>query len=139
MEDYSEFESAFNSANKESRESYFSWIKVVISITTPSLILLIGLQSKDQELSCAAIYLLVISIITMSVTILSGLVILNSESGALLELRNQIAENWEKQKSLKKAEVVLPNYYKLIKLLFSIATFSSIVAVTTFGVLKYVT
>lgn len=139
MENYSEFQSAFNYANKQSRDSYFSWVKVVISITTPSLILLIGLQDKNQNISCETLYLLVGSIILMSLTILSGLIILHSESNALHQYRDKIAENWEDKISLKDTSVELPNYYKYISKGFTVFTFLSILTVTVFGVLKYIT
>jgi hypothetical protein len=129
----------FNQANKASRDSFFSWIRIVISILTPSLVLLIGLQDKSQSLSCLSIYFLLASIIVMTVTILSGLFVLGSESKGYLLLRNKTADHVNNGNIAHDAEVNLPNIYRYASKAFSVSSYLSVLCLCLFGVFKYVT
>ncbi len=56
------------------------WVRVTISILTPSLVLLVGLQEKPLPGEILLKYLLVLSISVMTLTILIGLWVLLGES-----------------------------------------------------------
>ncbi len=134
-----EHHAAYSKANIASREAVFSWIRTVLTILTPSLVLLIGLQNKSDELSTNEIGVLVATIISFSFTILAGLLVLKSESIGQLELRNAISKAYDNNQPLNSVNVNISFIYSAAEKAFSIFSLLSIVLVTTFGILKFVT
>lgn len=131
--------SAFDSANKNSRATLFAWVRTVISIITPSLVLLIGLQDKSQLDSPLSKYFLVASILLMSLVILSGLFVLRSESEGYRLLRDKVGNHWNKTQSYSNEGVLLSSNVKFFQIFFSCSTILSIIFLTGFGVVKYIT
>lgn len=131
------FDAAFKKAENKSRIAFLEWVKVVITIMTPSLVLLIGLQDKTQQLTVLSRGFLVSSIVLMSITILLGLLLLHSEQRGHLLLRNDIAHQWKTGGSLDQAQGVLPRLYGILHTVLSFLPPISIMSLSVFGVLKY--
>jgi hypothetical protein len=129
---------AFDQANTNARNSSASWIRTVITVLTPSLVLLIGLQEPSTIPSSASIFFLVVALIAMAITILNGLYILGADSKGYRALRDNIGENWNNKKEFNTQGVELSNSYKYANYLFNFTALLSIISLTVFGVIKYV-
>lgn len=115
------------------------WIRVTITILTPSLVLLIGLQDKllpDEKLLNV---LLLISILLMTLSILTGLWVLLGESEAHGLAVDGIKEWVESGKKIDDliASVDFPWHQKILTRFFPIFVWLSILSLGTFGLLKY--
>ncbi len=137
--DFQTFKVAFHKAETRSRESFHNWARTVITIMTPSLVLLIGLQDKTQLLTKISRYLLVTSITLMALTILIGLLFLYSETKGQHLLRDSIANQWNTEGSLEQAGIELPKIYLFAQKSFFFLTPLSIISLTIFGICKYIT
>jgi len=71
------FITAIVDAQEKSRIAIHDWVKIVLTIMTPSLVLLIGLQENTLQLAGLSRVFLVLSIILMSLTILLSLLFLH--------------------------------------------------------------
>lgn len=135
--DRTQFEAAFNNAEKASRTAFHDWTRTIITIMTPSLVLLIGLQGNPASLTTTPRYFLVASIVLMSITILSGLLLLYSESRGNHLLRDSIAAQWNNGGSLDQAGIKIPIIYLFAQKAISFLTPLSILCLTVYGVAKY--
>ena len=135
-----EFVVAVQKAELRSREAHLSWVRIIISILTPSLVLLIGLQDKNPELTGEQVFFLVASIALMSVTILLGLLVLHSESRGQHLLRDNIIHQLNTEKgSLDQSGIILPHIYLYAERAFSFCTPLAIMFLAIYGILKYIT
>jgi len=73
----------------------------------------------------------------MSITILSGLLLLHSESRGNHLLRDSIAGQWSNGGSLDQAGIELPIIYLFAQKAISFLTPLSIMCVTIYGITKY--
>ncbi len=136
--DHETAHSEFSKANKASRESYLAWVRTVLTVITGTLVLLIGLQDSGG-LSKPAVVLIVAAIITMTITILSGLSILRSESIAYRGLRDVIGTDWNDRGRYNDPEYELPSYYKVVNFVFKLSALISIILVSLYGISKFAT
>jgi hypothetical protein len=134
--DFRTYEKAFNDANGKARQATYDWVRMVISILTPSLVLLIGFQDSSEDLSVCTLAFLILSILSMAITILGGLYVLSSEARGNHLLRDEIATAQKQGKPLPRG-VMLGNSYKHANNLFRWGTVLSILLLTAFGVSKY--
>lgn len=137
--DFRQFQAAFNQENERSKQAAFTWIRVVISILTPSLVLLVGLQENSPNLSTGAVFFLVLSIVSMAVAILCGLYVLGGEAKGHKLLRDDIGESWNQEKQFPTSGTLIGSSYKYFHKVFGWAAISAIISLTIFGVFKYVT
>lgn len=115
------------------------WVRVTITILTPSLVLLIGLQ--DKPLPCERLLgaLLLISISLMTLSILTGLWLLFAESEGHWQAVADIKQHVDSGKKIDD----LPTYVKspwhqnITIRLFPIFVWLSILFLGAFGVIKY--
>jgi len=128
----------FNKLNTMSRDASSVWIKTVITILTPSLVLLIGLQDKNQSLSCIALFFLIASIVILTLTILLGLFVLSADAKGFKLLRDKTAKQWKNDKSLCNDPVLLSKKYKYANIMFEYLSFCSIPFLCFFGICKYI-
>jgi len=135
-----EFKVAVHNAEVRSKNAHLSWVRTIITILTPSLVLLIGLQDNNQLFTSSQSFFLVASIVLMSITILLGLLVLHSESRGHYLLRDSIIDQWNKEDgSLDQAGIILPTIYLFAERAFSFMTPISVALLSIFGFLKYVT
>ena len=115
------------------------WVRVTITILTPSLVLLIGLQ--DNPLPCEMLrrYLLLTSILFLTLSISIGLLVLHGESSGHSKAVDDIKAWVDSGKNM----VDLPTYVKFSWIdqlpirLFPLFVWLSIFSLGAFGILKY--
>jgi hypothetical protein len=115
------------------------WIRTTITILTPSLALLIGLQEKplpSEKLLCV---LLLISILLMTLSILTGLWVLLGESKAHGKAVVEIKELVESGESIDDLpfSVDFPWHQDILLRLFPKLVWLSILFLGSFGFFKY--
>ena len=122
-----------------SYQKRLEWVRITITILTPSLVLLIGLQDKPLPCEKLLSVPLLISILLMTLSILTGLWILLGESEAHRQAVADIKAWVDNGKQIDD----LPTYIKVpwhqniaIKL-FPIFAWLSILSLGAFGILKY--
>ncbi len=130
------FRFAFNSASEKFINAELNWVRNVLTIMTPSLMLLIGLEKKPIDAEPSYVVFLVSSIISMALTIFIGVFFLKSEQAGYSKLRNEIDKAWIEKRSLPNGVGLDPIYIKL-RSTFSVLTLLSLALITCFGVLKY--
>ena len=115
------------------------WIRVTITILTPSLVLLIGLQGKPPPCEKLLNALLLTSILLMTLSILTGLWVLLGESEAHGQAVDEIKEWVEAGKSIDdlKSSVRFPWHQKITIRLFPVFVWLSVLSLGAFGILKY--
>ncbi|NOR68484.1 MAG: hypothetical protein GQ532_02100 [Methylomarinum sp.] len=74
----------------ESNESFFSWVKLVIALSSSFLSVLIAFKSNYVPSNPQYLFLLSLGYISFLVTIVSGLIILHSETQTKLDSANRI-------------------------------------------------
>jgi hypothetical protein len=115
------------------------WIRVTITILTPSLVLLIGLQEKPQPSEILLCFLLLTSILLMTLSILTGLWVLLGESKAHGQAVADIKEWVDAGKKIDDLgpSVKFPWHQKITIRLFPIFVWLSILSLGAFGFFKY--
>ena len=115
------------------------WIRVTITILTPSLVLLIGLQDKPPPSEKLLSTLLLTSIVLMTLSILTGLWVLLGESEAHTQAVVDIKEWVDAGKKIDElySSVKFPWHQNITMRLFPIFVWLSILSLGTFGILKY--
>ena len=127
--------------NDEGRKHNYNWIRTCVTILTPSLALLIGLQDNDLSGSCVARYLLVSAIGMMTITILLGLLALHSEAKQHVLSRNEVVQRHNEGlpfHEIEKIRISLPMPYLIALDYFPYSFWVSTLLLGIFGVLKYV-
>ena len=115
------------------------WIRVTITVLTPSLVLLIGLQDKPPPSEKLLNVLLLTSILLMTLSILTGLWVLLGESTAHLQVAADIKEWVDSGKKVDDFQLSAKfpwHQNKLIEL-FPIFVWLAILSLGSFGLLKY--
>ncbi len=115
------------------------WIRTAITILTPSLVLLIGLQEKPLPCEKLLCFLLVSSIILMTLTILIGLWVLLGESeehGLAVDGIKEWVDSGKKMSDLK-SPVEFPWHQNLGTKYFPWFVWLSVLLLGCFGTLKY--
>jgi len=115
------------------------WVRITITILTPSLVLLIGLQDKPLPYEKLLSVLLLTSILLMTLSILTGLWLLLGESKAHKQAVVDI-DRWVD--SGKKIEdlpfsIKSPWHQELAIKLFQIFVWLAFLSLGSFGILKY--
>ena len=115
------------------------WIRVTITILTPSLVLLIGLQDKLLPNEKLLKTLLLTSILLMTLSILTGLWVLLGESEAHGQAVGDIKEWVESGKKIDdlQSSVNFPWHQKILTKIFPVFVWLSILSLGTFGIIKY--
>ena len=115
------------------------WVRVTITILTPSLVLLIGLQDKPQPSEKLLSILLLTSIVLMTLSILTGLWVLLGESKLCHQAASDIKEWVDSGKSIDNLPyLVKSSWHQNISIkLFPIFVWLSILSLGSFGFLKY--
>jgi hypothetical protein len=115
------------------------WVRVAITILTPSLVLLIGLQDKPLPCEKLLSILLLISISLMTLSILIGLWLLLGESRGHSQAVADIKEWVETGKRIDDLPTFVksPWHQNIFWTLFSIFVWLSILSLGAFGLLKY--
>ena len=115
------------------------WIRVTITILTPSLVLLIGLQDKPLPYERLLSALLLTSILLMTLSILTGLWVLRGESEGHVQAVADIKSWVESGKEIDDLPTFVksPWHQKVTIILFPIFVWLSILSLGTFGILKY--
>ena len=115
------------------------WIRTTITILTPSLVLLIGLQEKPLSSEKLLSLLLSISILLMTLSILTGLWVLLGESKAHGKAVVEIKELVESGKTIDDLplSVDFPWHQDILLRLFPKLVWLSILSLGSFGILKY--
>jgi hypothetical protein len=115
------------------------WIRVTITILTPSLVLLIGLQGKPQPSEILLRFLLLTSILLMTLSILTGLWVLLGESTghyqAVVDITKWV-DSGNRVDDLPHS-IEFPWHQKILIRLFPIFVWLSILSLGAFGILKY--
>ncbi|MCG8634817.1 MAG: hypothetical protein MI863_13370 [Desulfobacterales bacterium] len=125
-------------ANDKCREASLNWVRTVVAILTPSLALLIGLQEKNENFNDTLRYVLVVTIILLATTIVIGLIVLKTEEIGWTKKRDKIQESWNKEQKLHLDPVILSDILsKHAVTAFSFCSFSSIISLAIFGILKF--
>ena len=123
----------------QSYQKNLDWIRVTITILTPSLVLLIGLQAPPPLCERLLRVLLLISILLMTLAILTGLCVLRGESEGHFRAVGDIKASVDAGKKIDD----LPTYIKspwhqnIAIRLFPIFVWLSILFLGSFGFLKY--
>ncbi len=115
--------------NEKGRAHNYNWIRTCVTILTPSLALLIGLQDTDLSGSCLLVSLLVTAIALMTTAVLLGLLALHSEAKSHVLARDQVVQEWNENQnteSIQSMRVNLPNYYQMALDYFPFAFWLSI-------------
>ncbi len=127
--------------NDEGRAHNYNWIRTCVTILTPSLALLIGLQGTGLAGSCVLRYLLVSAISLMTIAVLLGLVALRSEAKAHVLARDEVIQEWNENQdfqSIQSMRVTLPKRYQMALYYFPFAFWLSILSLGVFGIAKYI-
>ena len=115
------------------------WVRVTITILTPSLVLLVGLQEKPLPYEMLLNALLLISIILMTLTILIGLLLLLGESeshGLAVAGIKEWVDSGKKMEDLN-SPVKFPWHQNVFLKYFPIFVWLSVLSLGSFGVTKY--
>ena len=115
------------------------WVRVTITILTPSLVLLVGLQEKPLPYEKLLSALLLISILLMTSTILLGLLLLLGESeahGTAVDGIKEWVDSGKKMEDLK-SPVEFPWHQNIFLKYFPIFVWLSVLSLGAFGLLKY--
>ena len=119
-----------------------NWIRITITILTPSLVLLIGLQDDLQSSECLLHILLVISILLLTLSILTGLLILQQEytpHQKALEEITELLKSHQQETLMNLPFFAEPSLIvKILMKVFPILVWLSILSLGTFGILKYI-
>ncbi|MFA4911822.1 MAG: hypothetical protein WC649_12395 [Desulfobacteria bacterium] len=115
------------------------WIRVTITILTPSLVLLIGLQGKPQPSEILLRFLLLTSVLLMTLSILTGLWVLLGESTAHYQAVADIKQWVDSGNRVDDLphSVEFPWHQKILIRIFPIFVWLSILFLGAFGILKY--
>lgn len=122
-----------------SYQKRLGWVRITITILTPSLVLLIGLQDKPLPCEKLLSALLLISILLMTLSILTGLWLLLGESEGHRKAVADIKEWVEAGKKIDDLPTFVksPWHQNIAIKLFQIFVWLSILALGSFGILKY--
>jgi hypothetical protein len=115
------------------------WIRTTITILTPTLVLLIGLQEKPLPSEKSLHVLLLTSIVLMTLSILTGLWVLLGESKAHWSAVDDIkawVDAGHKVDDLI-GSVPSPWHQRTALILFPVFVWLSILSLGAFGLLKY--
>lgn len=115
------------------------WVRVTITILTPSLVLLVGLQEKPLPCEKLRSALLLISILFLTLTILIGLLVLLGESeghGLAVDGIKEWVDSGKKMEDLK-SPVKFPWYQNIFLEYFPILVWLSVLFLGSFGITKY--
>ena len=123
----------------DSYKKRLEWIRITITILTPSLVLLIGFQTKPHSSEKLLSALLLISILLMSVSILSGLYLLLAESQAYKKMAGDIKRLVDRGGSVQETPIFLEFswFQEALLKIFSILFSLSILFLGSFGFFKY--
>ncbi len=123
----------------DSYKKRLEWIRVTITILTPSLVLLIGFQTKPHSSEKLLSVLLLISILMMTLSILSGLYLLLAEPKAYQKMAEDIKNLVDKGGSVRETPVPLEfsRHQEVLLKYFPILVLLSILFLGSFGILKY--
>lgn len=123
-----------------SYQKRLEWTRVTITILTPSLVLLVGLQEKFKPDEMILNILLVSSILLVSVTILIGLWLLLGEAEAHLKAVGDIKAWVESGKSIDdmRGSVDFPKYQQIFLRFFPALVWVSVLSLCTFGIAKFI-
>ena len=127
--------------DRQAKQVEFNFIRNSITLLTPSLTLLIGLQEANLPKTSIIHYALLTSIVLLSLTILVGLVSLRAESKlhALEKEYIQTGLNTLKRTGSyhNSPELPLPKWIQLARNAFHLLIFLSILSLCIFGFSKY--
>lgn len=118
-------------------EKNFNWMRTVLTLLIPSLVLLIGLKAAPPADQLVARYLLVATIILITLTSLIGLFALRAES-----LFHDIAHRTFLMQALTKGahseveSLEIPQRYYLAVISFPYLAVACLLLVSAFGVVK---
>ncbi len=115
------------------------WIRTTITILTPALVLLIGLQEKPLPSENLLHALLLTSIVLMTLSILTGLWVLLGESKAHWSAVDDIKAWVDAGNKVDEliGSVSSPWHQRIALRLFPVFVWLSILFLGTFGLLKY--
>ena len=125
--------------NEEGRIKNYNWIRTCVTILTPSLALLVGLQGNDLQFQCLVRIFLQVSIALMTISILLGLLALRSESKSHVSSRNEVIRLHNEGKDLPQileTRIKLAWYYRFSLYIFPYVFWLSILALGIFGCFK---
>jgi hypothetical protein len=115
------------------------WVRVSITILTPSLVLLIGLQEKPQHDGVLLNILLLSSILLMTISILIGLWVLLGESEAHGQAAADIREkvlSGGKFEDLQ-GPIKFPSHQNIMLRFFPAIVWLAVLSLGAFGFAKY--
>ncbi|MFQ5714167.1 MAG: hypothetical protein ACE5GU_09055 [Candidatus Scalinduaceae bacterium] len=123
----------------DSYKKRLEWIRTTITILTPSLVLLIGFQHKPHSSEKLLSALLLISILLMTVSILSGLYLLLAEAQAYKKMAEDIKSLVDKGGSVQDTPISLEFslFQEVLLKVFPILLSLSILFLGSFGICKY--
>lgn len=125
----------------EAHKRNYDWIRHGISVLTPSLTLLIGLQEPSQPCVSLKCVSLLVTVVLMTLTILTGLAALRCEAKLHFLRLQAYAEagisSAPESAGIQKIE--LPKIYSWAVGLFPYLTFISIFSLGVFGLAKFIT
>lgn len=123
----------------DSYKKRLEWIRVTITILTPSLVLLIGFQTKPHSSEKLLSALLLISILMMTVSILSGLYLLLAEPQAYKKMAGDIKSLVDRGGNVQETPIFLEFswYQEILLKTFPILVSLSILFLGSFGFFKY--
>ena len=115
------------------------WVRVSITILTPSLVLLIGLQEKPPLDEMLLNVLLLSTILLLTVSILIGLWVLLGESEAHGQAADDIKEWVESGKQISdlKGGVKFPSHQEIMLRFFPAIVWLAVLSLGVFGCSKY--
>lgn len=115
------------------------WVRVSITILTPSLVLLIGLQEKPHSGEMLLNVLLLSSILLMTVSILIGLWVLLGESEAHGQAAADIKEWVESGKKIDdlRGGIKFPSHQNIMLRFFPAIVWLAVLSLGAFGCSKY--
>jgi hypothetical protein len=122
-----------------SYQKRLEWARVTITILTPSLVLLVGLQDKPKPDETTLNIFLLTSIILISVTILIGLWLLLGEAEAHNLAVGDIKEWVESGKPIDDMQwsVNFQKHQQIFLRFFPALVWVSVLSICLFGVLKF--
>lgn len=128
---------------KLAHQKNYDWIRTATTIMVPSLVLLVGLQGNRLPTSPIAHFLLLLSIASLMITILTGLIALRAEAVLHLlaedALREEIKARLDRSASSVSSvrNLALPNKYYFPLAVFPYLVFVSVLSLGAFGFAKY--
>ena len=123
----------------DSYKKSLEWIRITITILTPSLVLLIGFQAKPHSGEKLLSALLLISILLMTVSILTGLYLLLAEAQAYKKMAGDIKSLVDRGGSVQETPISLEFslFQEVLLKAFPILFSLSILFLGSFGFFKY--